>query len=74
MAQLEASVLWSQRSEFKHPQGKLVRRNFLRCEPREGVIIEWALKGQFHDTITKILTSRTAVSGVVENVDKMLMD
>ena len=37
-------------------------------ESREGVIIKWPLNGQFHDAVTEVLTSRMAVSGVVENV------
>ena len=40
--------------------------------PREGVIIECPLKWQFHDLVTVILTSRTAVSRVVENVDNVV--
>ena len=41
--------------------------------PREGVIIEWPLNGQFHDAVTVILTSRTAVSGVVKNVGNVVI-
>ena len=40
--------------------------------PREGVIIEWPLNGQFHHAITDVLTSRTAVNGVVENVGRVV--
>ena len=39
---------------------------------REGVIIEWPLNEQFHDAVTNFLTSRTAVSGVVENVGNIV--
>ena len=38
---------------------------------REGVIIECPLKWQFHDLVTIILTSRTAIRRVVENVDNV---
>ena len=41
---------------------------------RESVIIEYPLKWQFYDLVTVILTSRTALSGVVENVDKLEND
>ena len=40
--------------------------------PREGVIIEWSLNGQFQDAVTNILTSWTAVSGVAENVGNVI--
>ena len=30
-------------------------------EPRLGVIIEWPLNGQFHDTVTDVLTSQTTL-------------
>ena len=41
-------------------------------KPREGVIIEWPLNGQFHDAVTNVLTSQTAISGVVENVNNVV--
>ena len=37
------------------------------------MIIEWPLKGQFHDAVTNVLASRTAVSGVVENVGNIII-
>ena len=37
--------------------------------PREGVIIEWPLNGQFHDARDIILTSRTDVREMVDNHD-----
>ena len=39
---------------------------------REGVIIEGPLKWQFHNLVTVILTSWTAVIGVVENFDNVV--
>ena len=36
----------------------------IRWLPREGVIIEWLLNGQFHDRRDVILTSRMAVSNI----------
>ena len=41
-------------------------------DAREGVNIECPLKWQFHDLVTVILTSQTAVSRVVENVDNIV--
>ena len=38
-------------------------------QPREGVIIEWPLNGQFHDTRDVILTSRTNVRELVDDDD-----
>ena len=35
--------------------------------PREGVIIEWPLNGQFHDACDVILTSRTDVREMVDD-------
>ena len=35
--------------------------------PREGVIIEWPLKWQFHDPNTDVLTSRTDVREMQDN-------
>ena len=40
--------------------------------PREGVIIKWPLNGQFHDAVTDVLMSPTAVSGVVENISNVV--
>ena len=37
--------------------------------PREGVIIEWPLNGQFHDAPEVILTSRTYVREMVDDDD-----
>ena len=42
----------------------------LYCKPqcaREGVIIEWSLKGQFHDAVIIIITSQLAVIELVHN-------
>ena len=41
---------------------------FIGFQTREGTIIEWPLNGQLHNAITDDLTSRTSVSGVLENV------
>ena len=35
----------------------------IEFSPREGVIIEWPLNGQFHDARDVILTSRNEVRG-----------
>ena len=37
--------------------------------PREGVIIQWPLNGQFHDARGVILTSRTDVREMVDDDD-----
>ena len=36
------------------------------------MIIEWPLKLQFHNVVIDVLTSRTAVSEVVENVGNIV--
>ena len=35
--------------------------------PREGVIIEWPLNGQFHDAVTDFLTSQNDVREMEDN-------
>ena len=40
------------------------------CKPREGVIIECPLNGQYHDTRDVILTSRTDVREIVDDDDE----
>ena len=34
-----------------------VQGDTIQLNPREGVIIEWPLNGQFHDAVTDVLTS-----------------
>ena len=38
--------------------------------PREGVIMEWPLNGQFHDAHDVILTSRTDAREMVDDDDE----
>ena len=50
----------------------IAKRARLGYWPREGVIIEWPLKWQFHDVLSDVLTSQKAVSEVVENVGNVV--
>ena len=38
-------------------------------QPREGVIIEWPLNGQFHDAVTDVLTSRINIRDLADDDD-----
>ena len=47
----------------------IVSSEFVRSQPREGVIIECPLNGQFHDARDVILTSWTDIRGMNDDDD-----
>ena len=51
-----------------HLTSSIIAQRKRRTIAREGVIIKWRLNGQFHHAVTNVLTSQTAVSGVVKKV------
>ena len=65
-------LFYTQRVHFSHLLFEMAAMPFpcnglfLCCVniPREGVIIEWPLNGQFHNAVTDILTSQTNVRAV----------